>query len=109
MPNHLHLLLTPAAGVSIERSIPFIKGGYSYRAGRELGSETWQRGHVDHRIRNAQDYFIPREYIRLNPVQARLIDAAEECLFSSAHSSFDLDAIASGAKAFFPICLSRPD
>ena len=91
--------------------MPFIKGGYSYREGKELGStgETWQRGHVDHRIRNAQDYFIHREYIGLNPVQAHRIDAAEEYYFSSAHSSFDLDAIASGAKAFFPICLSRPD
>ena len=46
MPNHLHLLLTPAAGASIERSMPFIKGGYSYQAGKELGSsgEIWQRG-----------------------------------------------------------------
>jgi len=102
MPKHRRLLLTPAAGASIERSMPFIKGGYSYRAGKELGSsgEIWQRGHVHHRIRNAQDYFIHGQYIRLNPVQAHLLDAAEEYLFSSAHSSFDLGAIASGAKPF---------
>jgi len=44
MPNHLHLLLTPI--ISLERSLQVIKGGFSYRArkellfgGRDLGDE----------------------------------------------------------------------
>ncbi len=102
MPTHLHLLLTPAGGVLIERAMQFIKGGYSYRAGKELGTsgEIWQRGYVDHRARNAQDYFTHREYIRLNPVRAHLVDAAENYPLSSAHPGFDLDAMPQGLKPF---------
>ena len=31
MPDHLHLLLTPAPDVSIEKALQFIKGGFSFR------------------------------------------------------------------------------
>jgi hypothetical protein len=36
MPNHLHLLLTPAAEIPLEKALQFIKGGFSYRAKREI-------------------------------------------------------------------------
>ena len=29
MPEHVHLLLTPAVDVTLERAVQFIKGGYS--------------------------------------------------------------------------------
>src|SRR5580700_4981462 len=32
MPNHFHLLLTPAAEVPLEKALQLIKGGFSYRA-----------------------------------------------------------------------------
>jgi putative transposase len=32
MPDHIHLLLTPAPDVSLEKSLQFIKGGFSFRA-----------------------------------------------------------------------------
>jgi len=35
MPNHFHLLITPA--LTLERAIQLIKGGFSYRARKELG------------------------------------------------------------------------
>ncbi len=31
MPDHLYLLLTPTADVSLERAVQLIKGGFSYR------------------------------------------------------------------------------
>jgi putative transposase len=31
MPDHIHALLTPAAEISLERAMQFIKGGFSYR------------------------------------------------------------------------------
>jgi len=31
MPDHVHALLTPAAEISLERAMQFIKGGFSYR------------------------------------------------------------------------------
>jgi putative transposase len=44
MPNHFHLLLTPAAEIPLEKALQFIKGGFSYRAKREIhfAFEIWQ-------------------------------------------------------------------
>ena len=36
MPNHFHLLLTPAEEIALEKALQFIKGGFSYRAKREF-------------------------------------------------------------------------
>jgi putative transposase len=100
MPNHLHILLTPAPDITIERAVQFIKGGFSYRAGKELGMsrEMWQRGYVDHRIRNAEGYSQHREYIRSNPVRAHLASAPEEYAKSSAFPGFALDPVPQGLK-----------
>lgn len=99
MPNHFHLLLTPLS-VTLERAMQLIRGGFSYRAGKELSSrrEVWPRGYVDHRIRNAEDYARHRAYIHQNPVTARLVNDPESYLYSSAHSSFDLDPVPQGLK-----------
>lgn len=74
MPDHLHVLLTPAE--AIEKSMQLIKGGFSFRAKRELGwnGEVWQPGFTDHRIRDSEDWERHLEYIRLNPVEARLVE-----------------------------------
>ena len=52
MPEHFHVLITPA--VTLERAAQFIKGGFSFRAKKELNSamEIWQPGFSDHRIRD---------------------------------------------------------
>ena len=57
MRDHVHLLISPLE-VDMPRAVQFIKGGFSYRAKKELGVsfEIWQRGYVDHRIRDADDY-----------------------------------------------------
>jgi putative transposase len=74
MPDHLHLLLTPQE--SIEKAVQLIKGGFSFRLKRELGmnGEIWQQGFTDHRIRDSEDWERHLEYIRLNPVEARLVE-----------------------------------
>src|ERR1700704_6024874 len=56
IPDHIHVLLTPKT--SLEEAVQFIKGGFSYRARKELGSnmEVWQKGFQDHRIRDAGAY-----------------------------------------------------
>src|SRR5438270_431580 len=91
MPDHVHVLLTPLT--SLEKAVQFIKGGFSYRAKKEFGSnmEIWQKGFSDHRIRDARDYAELILYICQNPVGARLCEVAEEFLYSSAHSRFELD------------------
>src|SRR5258708_39560317 len=39
MPDHLYLLLTPTADVSLERAVQLIKGGFSYRLGQGVSSK----------------------------------------------------------------------
>jgi putative transposase len=98
MPDHTHVLLTPQT--TLEKAVQFIKGGFSYRAKKELGSnmEVWQTGFQDHRIRDASDYAIHVSYIHGNPVKERLCEHAKEYRFSSAHPGFELDPVPEGLK-----------
>jgi putative transposase len=100
MTNHVHFLITPAENVTIEKAMQFIKGGFSYRAKKELGvnSEIWQRGYVDHRIRDANDYAQHREYIRANPVRGHLAETPEGFRYSSAYPEYTLDVAPQGLK-----------
>ncbi len=99
MRDHFHLLLSPTE-ISVEKAMQFIKGGFSYRMKRELGlnCEVWERGYIDHRIRDMNDYIRHVEYTRLNPVRARLATTMEEYPYSSAQSGFELDPCPQGLK-----------
>jgi len=99
MPDHIHVLLTPLT--SLEKAVQFIKGGFSYRAKKELGSnmEVWQKGFQDHRIRDAADYDVHVTYIRQNPVRKHLCQEPQEYPYSSAHSGFTCDPVPQGLKA----------
>ena len=84
MPEHFHVLITPS--VTLERAVQFIKGGFSFRAKKELESnmEIWQSGFSDHRIRDIQDYDNHVGYIFQNPVGRNLAERAEEYPYCSA-------------------------
>ena len=100
MPEHVHLLLTPAHDVTLERAIQLIRGGYSHAFGLEFRSrEIWQRGFTDHRIRNAEDFISHRDYIDQNPVKRGLVEAAAEYRYCSAFPGFKLDERTSAAEA----------
>jgi len=77
-----------------------IKGGFSYRVKKELGSnsEIWERGYVDHRIRDLNDYERHVTYIRQNPVEAHLATAEEKYPYSSACAGFERDPCPQGLK-----------
>ncbi len=98
MPDHFHLLITPAT--ALEKAIQLIKGGFSFQAKKELGSkmEIWQRGFADHRIRDAEDYDKHRHYIHLNPVKKHLCASPAEYRYSSAYPGWKLDPIPQGLK-----------
>lgn len=100
MPNHLHLLLTPAIEITLDKVVQFIKRGFSHRAGKELQVkfEIWQAGFTNHRIHHAADYEQHSAYIHENPVKARLVEQAEMLPYSSAFSGMVLDAAPSGLK-----------
>ncbi len=93
MPNHIHLLLAPKPAIALERTMQFIKGGYSHRFMKESGSrmEIWERSFTNHRIRNWDDYEKHRRYTRLNPVHAGLAELPHDYHYSSAHPGFPLD------------------
>jgi putative transposase len=98
MPDHIHVLLTPLT--SLEKAVQFIKGGFSYRSKKELGSnmEIWQKGFSDHRIRDANDYALHVSYIHQNPVKERFCTSPNEYPYSSAHRGFELDPAPQGLK-----------
>jgi putative transposase len=98
MPDHMHVLLTPKT--SLEKAVQFIKGGFSYRAKKELGSnmEVWQKGFSDHRIRDASEYRIHQVYIQQNPIRKNLCARAEEYPYSSARGDFEVDRVPQGLK-----------
>jgi putative transposase len=93
MPDHVHFILTPAPLVSLEKAIQFIKGGFSYRAKKELNlhGEIWQKGYNEHRIKDAGEYAQHAEYIWMNPVKAGLVERPEDCLYSSARLKVEVD------------------
>jgi putative transposase len=83
MPDHIHLLLTPT-GITLERSIQLIKGGFSHRLASTL--PIWQRGFTDRRMRDRDDFLTHRTYIHHNPVRAHLCQLPEDYPYSSAHN-----------------------
>jgi putative transposase len=93
MPDHFHLLLSPT--VSLERSLQLIKGGFSYRARKELEfqGDIWEKSFYDRRVRAFEDYSNFKHYIRRNPVKRGLAGTPEEYPFSSAHPDFVLDDV----------------
>src|SRR5712691_12667345 len=44
MPDHFHVLITVGAELTVQKAVQFIKDGFSFRAGRELGfrAPVWQ-------------------------------------------------------------------
>jgi putative transposase len=83
MPDHLHLLLTPAAEISVERAVQLIKGGFSYRLGKQKPGLIWQESFTSHRVRDEQDFEHHAEYIRMNPVRSGLAERPELYPYSS--------------------------
>jgi putative transposase len=93
MPEHFHVLITPQG--SLERAVQMIKGGFSYRAKQELGTnmEVWQKGFSDHRIRDAVDCSTHIAYLHENPVKESLCTSPDQYPYSSAHAGFQLDEV----------------
>jgi len=92
MPDHFHLVITPT--LTLERALQLIKGGFSFRARRELGfgGEIWEKSYHDRRVRDWQEYCAFRQYIHLKPVKKGLAELAEQYSYSSASAGMALYA-----------------
>jgi putative transposase len=99
MPDHFHLLITPAT-ITLERSLQLIKGGFSFRFKKEIGGsgEIWQNSFYDRRVRDATEYGRFCNYIHQNPVKKGIAITAAAYDFSSANPKFDLDEVPQGLK-----------
>jgi putative transposase len=91
MPDHLHLLMTPAPDVSLEKALQFIKGGFSFQL--KSKRDVWERGFNEVQIQTVEKFEACRRYIEENPVRGRLVTEAAAYLFSSAHLIEMIDPI----------------
>ena len=93
MPDHFHVLITVDAEMTIEKAVQLIKGGFAFRAGRELGlhAPVWQKGFSEIRVKERQAFLGMREYIHENPAKRFLAQVDEEFPYSSGHPLFVLD------------------
>ncbi len=82
MPDHLHVLITPAPDVSLEKAMQFIKGGFSFRLKSKLA--VWMRGFNESQISTEEKFINCVRYIEQNPVRRGLVSTPEAYRFSSA-------------------------
>jgi putative transposase len=101
MPDHFHVLITLGTEMTVEKAVQLIKGGFAFRAGRELGfrAPVWQKGFSEIRVYEREAFLGMREYIHANPVRRFLVKAAEDYPYSSAYSGFELDVAPQRLKA----------
>jgi len=84
MPNHVHVLLTPA--IPLPKLTKSLKGITAKRANAMLGStgrRFWQEESFDRLVRNEGEFASIRNYIESNPVRAGLVREAREYRWSS--------------------------
>jgi putative transposase len=84
MPNHVHLLATPA--VPLPKLTKSLKGITAKRANTILGltgTTFWQDESYDHLVRNSPEFERIRNYIEQNPVRAGLVRESSDYRWSS--------------------------
>jgi putative transposase len=72
MPDHVHMLLTPAPDMAIERCAQLIKGGFSFAIRKDFSGEIWQKDYHAHRVVDEEDLRNQTFYILNNPAKKRL-------------------------------------
>jgi REP element-mobilizing transposase RayT len=85
MPNHVHLLATPA--VALPKLTKSLKGITAKRANAMLGlmgRPFWQEESYDHIVRHEREFEKIRDYIEGNFVRAGLVSETSEYRWSSA-------------------------
>jgi putative transposase len=95
MPNHIHLLLTIPDGMTLERAMQFVKGRFSFEAGKAFGmrGSIWQKSYLDRRVRDGAECERYQKYIEQNPVKTGLVSVAEDYQYSSLNPRFKTDEL----------------
>ena len=79
MPDHVHLFAAlPVAGIVLSRWVQSLRNVIGKKL-LELGicKPHWQEGFFDHLLRSRESYSQKWEYVRMNPVQAKLCDTPD--------------------------------
>ncbi len=84
MPNHVHVLVTPA--VRLPAWLGPLKGFTGSQGNRMLGRSGafWQEESFDRLVRSQTEFMQIQEYIEMNPVAAALAASAQDFPWSSA-------------------------
>jgi hypothetical protein len=82
--------------------VQLIKGGFAFRAGRELGfhAPVWQKGFSERRVATIEALARSREYIHSNPVKRFLATVSTDYPYSSANPEFELDPLPQRLKPY---------
>lgn len=117
MPNHIHAVLTPSpeftpkvdkeqaeVGEALDTGSPLsgiMHSLKSYTANEankrlSLSGRFWQPESYDHWIRDDEELERVVDYVRANPVAAKLVAKPEDWFWSSCHDRFLLDGDSSG-------------
>jgi putative transposase len=93
MPDHFRVLITVGSEMTVEKAVQLMKGGFAFRAGRELGfrAPVWQKGFSEVRVNEREAFAGISEYIQANPVKRFLAAASSEYPYSSANPQFEMD------------------
>ena len=83
MPDHIHFFISLGQDKLLSQWI----GTFKRTVGKSVKNSDsadpiWQRGFFDHVMRSAERYGQKWEYVRENPVRARLVQAAEDWPYS---------------------------
>ncbi len=86
MPNHVHAVVEILDGHSLTDIVRSWKSFTARKANSGLGRSGafWHPDYFDRYMRNEAHLAQTVEYVELNPVKARLVEAAAEWLWSSA-------------------------
>jgi putative transposase len=96
MPNHVHLVLVPAAAESLPRSLRHVHVRYAQRLNRQRNwkGHLWQ-GRYFASVLDERHNWAAIRYVEYNPVRARMVPTAEIYPWSSAsaHCGLRKDAL----------------
>ena len=93
MPDHVHIIMKPLFGKKLHEIMKILKGSTAYQFNKILNrtGKFWQTENFDHLIRDGISLREKWEYIRQNPVKAKLVREAEEYPFSSFYQPLTSD------------------
>jgi putative transposase len=89
MPNHVHMLMTPTPGTSLESILKPLKSFTSLEIHKQLGGQgrLWQADYFDRLMRDLGHFDRTALYIEWNPVKAKLCTDKTHWPYSSANPS----------------------